>query len=339
MATLKTYDLKGNKQSFANWISNLSPTETPFSSMIKKEKVDQAQYSWQVDRLSAPINTGFQEGSTFVFAARTGTEVKTNFTQIFRQVVKVSDTTKKIGLYGRASELAYQMEKKSREMKRDLEVTMFENDVGNIGTNVKASTFTGVFGLIAAKSVADADTGAIVHKEHEYANGTPATFGIEQIFDLTYNLYLAGAKADKIMVHPSHMGVFANLVGFTNTLQAHRLFDNVDTKVNMHVGKLRDPLGQEFTIIPNRFIPTDKVFIFNENDWTQMVLREPTKTELAKTGSAEKHMLEMEVGLRHRNPYASAVLVLKEKTAALPFEGGEEKVVVKAKAAKGAKAE
>lgn len=338
MATLKTYDLKGNKQSYANWISNLSPTETPFSSMIKKEKVDQAQYSWQVDRLSAPSNTAFQEGSTFVFAARTGTEVKTNFTQIFRQVVKVSDTTKKIGLYGRASELAYQMEKKSREMKRDLEVTMFENGVGNIGTSAAASKFTGVFELIAAKGAEDADTKAVVHKEHTYAKDGPATFGIEQIFDLTYNLYLAGAKADKIMVHPGHMAVFSNLVGFTTTLHTHRLFDNVDTKFNMHVGKLRDPLGQEFTIIPNRFMPVDKVLIFNENDWTQMVLREPTRVELAKTGSAEKHMIEMEVGLRHRNPFASAVLVLKEAVSALPY-AEEEKVVVKAKAAKGAKAE
>lgn len=38
------------------------------------------------------------------------------------------------------------------------------------------------------------------------------------------------------------------------------------------------------------------------------VLRAPSRTKLAKDGSYEKWMLEMEVGLRHRNPYASGIL-------------------------------
>ena len=33
MTTLVSYDLKGKKLSFANWISNMSPSETPFTSM------------------------------------------------------------------------------------------------------------------------------------------------------------------------------------------------------------------------------------------------------------------------------------------------------------------
>ncbi|MGL5579421.1 MAG: SU10 major capsid protein, partial [Cetobacterium sp.] len=45
-------------------------------------------------------------------------------------------------------------------------------------------------------------------------------------------------------------------------------------------------------------------------DWDQMVLREPTKTKLAKVGSSERYMIELEVGLRHRNPFASGILKL-----------------------------
>ncbi|MFW3388591.1 UNVERIFIED_CONTAM: DUF5309 family protein, partial [Kocuria sp. CPCC 205274] len=67
----------------------------------------------------------------------------------------------------------------------------------------------------------------------------------------------------------------------------------------------------EFKLIPNRFMPADKVFIFDPSDWTQMVLRAPQRTKLAKTGSFEKWMIEMEVGLRHRNPFASGILTFK----------------------------
>lgn len=311
MASLNTYDLKGNKQSFANWISNLSPTDTPFASMIGKEKVDQTQYTWQTDSLSKPINTGFQEGSAFALTAGAATTEHTNFTQILRKVVRIADTAKAVSLYGRASEKAYQMEKAGKELKRDLEVTMLSDQTGTIGSSGTASLFTGAFGLVAAKDAKDTDTGAVVHSEVETDSGD--TFTVEDLFNLTYNLYLVGAKANKVMVHPKHMGIFADLVGFSKNLHTHRMFDNVDTKFNLHIGKVRDSLGQEFDIIPNRYMPVDTVFVFNEKDWTQMVLREPATTELAKNGSAEKHMIEMEVGLRHRNPFASGLLVLKKK--------------------------
>ncbi|MGL5014217.1 MAG: SU10 major capsid protein, partial [Bacteroidales bacterium] len=48
---MNSYDLKGNKLSFANWISNISPTETPFCSMTGKEAINQTKFQWQTDIL------------------------------------------------------------------------------------------------------------------------------------------------------------------------------------------------------------------------------------------------------------------------------------------------
>lgn len=44
MATMTSYDLNGKKLSFANWISNLSPTDTPFVSMTGKEAIQQTLF-------------------------------------------------------------------------------------------------------------------------------------------------------------------------------------------------------------------------------------------------------------------------------------------------------
>ncbi|MGL5962807.1 MAG: SU10 major capsid protein [Fusobacteriaceae bacterium] len=352
MTMLRTFDLKGNKLSFADWISNLSPCETPFVSMIPKEKVDQTQYSWQTDRLAqpnkqasapaggAPIDPDSadiimdskysNEGSAMVSENRFHTKVHTNFTQIFRKVVRVSDTTKKISLYGRGSELGYQMEKAGMEIKRDLEHAILNSVLkGQLGTASAPGAFDGFQNLVAPLNGKCYDTGAVVNKAVTYKFVAAAPrhmfFSKEQVFDLTYNLYLAGARANKIMFHPMHMSIFSDWVSTTMPYKSaagavipraphlHRMFDGLDTKYNAAVKKIRDPLGQEFTLIPNRHMPLDQLFFFNENDWSQMILREPQKTTLAKMGSSEKQMIEFEVGLRHRNPFASGILKFTEE--------------------------
>lgn len=325
MATLHTYELKGNKQSFANWISNLSPCETPFTSMLQKEQIDQAQYSWQTDKLSkAAAPAQVQEGSAATLDVTPVTTVVTNFTRIFRKAVRVSDTTKQIGLYGRTSELAYQLEKAGMEIKRDVEHYLLNSkDVGSIGAANTASKCAGIQQLIAAKASKDADTGAEVHFE----TAQEEVFTKEDIFKMTYNLYLVGSRANKIMVHPKHMHVFSDFLGAAAvaTPHLHRMFDGLDNKYNAFVKSFRDPLGQQFEIIPNRHLPEKYVMFFNEKDWTQMILRAPQKVELGRTGSTEKFMIEMEVGLRHSNPFASGLLEIKAKSLPLPF--AEEKVV------------
>ncbi|MGL4352732.1 MAG: SU10 major capsid protein [Aeromonas popoffii] len=316
MTMLKTFDLRGNKLSFAEWISNLSPCETPFISMIGKEKVDQTQYSWQTDALAkaaAPADT-VKEGSLVTFAKPKATEVHTNFTQILRKAVRVSDTTKKVSLYGRSTELGYQLEKAGMEIKRDLESMILNSKAApRPGTAANHGIAGGVQHLVATVGAADADTGAVVNKVVQYTDANAVKFTQVQVFDMTYNLYLVGSKANKVMVHPMHMHIFSDWIGANAvTPHVHRMFDGMDEKYNAHVSTFRDPLGQVFEIIPNRYMPKNQLFFFNESDWTQMILREPAQIELAKNGSSEKHMIEMEVGLRHRNPFASGILEFNE---------------------------
>ncbi|MGL5016340.1 MAG: SU10 major capsid protein, partial [Bacteroidales bacterium] len=195
--------------------------------------------------------------------------------------------------------------------KRDVEHALLNSLAdGRPGSAGAHGITSGVQKLVATAALADPDTAAVVHKVVTYIAGANIKkFTQLQVFDLTYNLYLAGARANKVMVHPKNMWIFSDWIGDNVVApHVHRMFDGMDTKYNAHVSTFRDPLGQVFDIIPNRYMPENQLFFFHEGDWTQMVLREPTQTELAKTGSSEKHMIEMEVGLRHRNPFASGIL-------------------------------
>ncbi|MGL5012783.1 MAG: SU10 major capsid protein, partial [Bacteroidales bacterium] len=234
-----------------------------------------------------------------------------NFTSILRKVANVSDTVAAIGTYGRNKEVEYQMGKAGKELKRDMEFMCLNNGDGNIGTGNMASKFSGFASLCAPKGYIDHSTGAVTFKEVNVADLKGPWFKTSDLFDLTYNLYLAGSKANKIMFHPQHASTFSDFVSNNiETGKVYRMFDGVDTRFNVQVTKIRDPLGQKYDLIPNRFMPVDKVYIFNESDWTQMILRAPSATKLAKQGSSERFLLEAEVGLRHRHINASGVLTM-----------------------------
>ena len=66
MTVLKSYDLNGKTLSFANWISNLSPQETPFTSMTGKESIDQTLFQWQTDALEKAKSNAQIEGTEAV---------------------------------------------------------------------------------------------------------------------------------------------------------------------------------------------------------------------------------------------------------------------------------
>ncbi|MGL5015512.1 MAG: SU10 major capsid protein [Bacteroidales bacterium] len=311
MAVLKSFELNGNKQSLANWISNLSPCDTPFSSMIGKQGINESQYSWQTDALAPPTKELHEDGSVVEFQPRESTAIHTNFTSTLRKVVSVTETAMALSLRGRNDEFKYQLQKASKEMKRDLEFMNLGTDKGRVGTHNKASRFSGFLNLCAPINGVDPDTKAITTKEVIFHDLNGPWFTLKQIFEITYGLYMSGSKADKIMFHPKHVQIFSDVIGFNEEdAQVYRLFDTMDTKMNMQVAKIKDPLGRVYILIPNRFMPENKVYIFNESDWTQTVLRSPQRSLLGKTGSSETQLVEMEVGLRHRHPYASGVLSL-----------------------------
>ena len=318
MTMLQSYDLKGKKLSFANWISNLSPSETPFTSMTGKESVQQTMYQWQTDSLNAATDNAVAEGASADSTEKPRmTAVHSNVTQILRKVVKVSDTANALANYGRGKELQYQMDKAGKEIKRDLELAFLTQGAkveGNATTIARRTA--GFKGLVAAKGATDEDTGAIVHADGALSEA--------KIFDMTYNLYLAGSNANIIMFHPKHATVFSALQERDGGGR-QRIFENTP-KFSVFVSTIVDPLGQEYKLLPNRWMPEDAVYFFTPADWTQMVLRAPQRTKLAKDGSYEKWMLEMEVGLRHRNPFASGILNI---TGGAPV--AEVKAIVKAK--------
>jgi hypothetical protein len=134
-STFKTFEAVGNKEDFHDMIYDISPTETPFFTMAKKLKARNKLHQWQKDSLAAasPTNTVI-EGDDAAADTAIPTINLRNYTQLMDKVAFVSTTQEATDSYGRDSEMAYQMAKRSRELKRDLEAALVQNNSATVGS-------------------------------------------------------------------------------------------------------------------------------------------------------------------------------------------------------------
>jgi hypothetical protein len=132
--TFQTFQAVGNREDLTDVISDISPTETPFFSGIKRAKVTATKHEWQTDALATASATNAEiEGDD----ATTDTAIPTvrlgNYVQSLDKVARVSYTQQNVKAAGRADEMDYQVMKRGKELKRDLECALSQNNGSTAG--------------------------------------------------------------------------------------------------------------------------------------------------------------------------------------------------------------
>ena len=119
--TSNVASLVGQKEDIEDIIYDISPTDTPFMSNIGSSTANGILHQWQEDSLAAVAVNAAIEGADADDTAVANTTMKTNRTQIFVKDVSVTNTAEAIGKYGRASEMSYQIAKKGKELRSDID--------------------------------------------------------------------------------------------------------------------------------------------------------------------------------------------------------------------------
>lgn len=296
MATYKSYDLVGIKENVSDVITNLSPRKTPFQSSIGNEKVTQPLFQWQEDTLRAPASNAAVEGADASFITITPTTMRNNYTQIFTEALQVSDRADVISTYGRKKEMAYQMAKSSAAIKRDREIALvgLAQDKA-AGSSSVASTMAGVQKQLDATTVI-------------YSGASDGTKPLTEALLVTalQTAYTNGAEPTRVQVTPSNSVVLA---GFASAAGRYRTITGSDAKKIVNVVNLYvSPFG-EVKVEINRWLRAKNTFIYEPDQWTNVTLRPWERKNLAKTGDSTKAMLLGEFSLKHKNFFASAMIV------------------------------
>lgn len=312
--TFQQFQAIGVREELSDIIYSISPTETPFLQNAARGKVSNTFFEWQTDALATAVSTNQQiEGDDITsYDAVTPTVRLGNYCQISRKTVIISETEEVVDKAGRKSEMSYQLAKKGKELKRDMEKDLLENKGANAGstsvarktgsllaflkTNINKST-SGTLGVAPVYTSVPTDV---------WTDGTQRALTEVITKDIIQQSWSSGAEPKSLMV--GALGKQA-ISGFSGVVELNA---NQSRGGQATIIGAADTYVSDFgtlSVIPNRFQRARDMFAL---DWEYVsvdYLRPFKQEELAKTGDADKRLLICEYGLRVKNEKALAVAV------------------------------
>jgi hypothetical protein len=313
----KTYDQVGKKEDVSDVITNISPTTTPFQTLIKNERTTNTVFQWQEDELASVGDNSAVEGADATLSDMVPTVMRSNYTQILQKTIKVSGTADAVSTYGRAKETAYQLAKKSAELKREFEYHLVgKAQSAAAGDSSTARTFGNAFGNDAAGTAMISSAVTVTTDSDGGSAGNQAGPLTEaNILAVNQKLYEAGAEATYIMVKPADSLIIA---GFDKSAGRYREINDTNKTIVNVIDLYVSPFGEQKVLI-NRFQKATECLVFDPAMWSIVTLRPYTRELLAKTGDADKHQIVGEFSLKHRNYKATGRITnLTGSNATLP---------------------
>lgn len=291
----------GNREDLTNMIYRITPTDTPFMSMIGKGKATSTKHEWQTQALAAPSNNVAAEGDDATNATVTPTVRLNNYTQISTKTVGVSGTQESTTSAGRKSEIGYQMMLKSLELRNDMEVGLTQNNVAVTGASRQSRGLVGFLG-----DNVDAGAGYVAPNyvtNVAQTDGTQAAFTEARLKNVLQKVYTAGGNPSVLMLPPLAKQTFSTFTG-----NASRFDKAEDKKVIAATDVYVSDFG-EMKAVPNRRMRTRDVAVLQPDMWAVAYLRPFFTQDLAKTGDSTRKQIIVEYTLEARNPAANGAVV------------------------------
>ena len=294
--TFTSFDSKGIREELSNVINNISPEEVPLQSNIGSKNVSNTYFEWQSDSLASVSTTAVVDGDDVAsFDATAATTRLGNYTQILRRTVIVADNLGAQDAAGRNDEFAYQIAKRGRELKRDLEATLCLNNAKVAGNSSTARETAGLGAWIATNDVFGTG-GASPTGDGSDArtDGTQADFTETMLKSAMQAAYTAGGQPTLLMVGPFNKTQVSGFAGIA--AQRYQAPSNAPTTIIGAADVYLSDFGT-LQVVPNRFQRERDAFLLDPEYAAVAYLRPIQKVDLAKTGDASKAMLLVEAGL------------------------------------------
>ena len=299
MATATTTTVSntsGLAEDFEDVIFDVSPTDTPMLTMAKRKKATARYHQWQTDSLAAASSNIAEEGADATYATAAQTTTLGNYLQISRKTVDISRTLDIVNKYGRKSEVALQLMKRGKELKRDMEFTLCRNQASaNATARASAGWECMISGnLVRANSGETADYSV---RGFSAASWTAPEDGSLKTFieaDLVSALGLAwddGGDPSVIMMSKKNKNLFNAFAGIATK------YNEVKGASQAIVSGAADLYVSSYgnhTVKLNRYMRDQAVFCIDPEYISVAYLDGIKKEKMAKTGDTERHLLTVE---------------------------------------------
>ena len=294
----------GDREDLSDVLFDVSPTETPFITAIKKNKATATAHDWLTDELEAPAANAHIEGDDAAPANVASRDRLGNYTQIFKKHAVVTGTQERVLKGGGVkSEMAYQVARRMKAMKRDAERAMIgianpkvagndttAREMGSFETYMKSGTYFGGTGFAApAGNGADAATAGTARAF------TEAIFkaGLEALWTTS-----GGNENILAVVGPHVRGIISDF-----TAASTRYVTTDDKKLVASID-VYDGDYHTVTVTPDRYSDASSCFLIDTEFAAVSDLRPASTKDLAVNGDSTRKEIVWECTLEICNPEA-----------------------------------
>jgi hypothetical protein len=319
----------GLREDLEDTIWDLFPEDTWAVSNLDKTEATATGHEWLAQQLAAAAANIGVEGDDATFTSLTSPARFGNYCQIMSKTFLVSDTLEAVKKAGRSSEVARGAMVKMRELKRDLEFTILQNQAASAGGattgramggmemwlsgyNANVAVNTTVTASTAHRSTTTAQTCTTVPITSGFPGATAPTDGSTTAALTATNVNFALQAAWSNGGNPTVILATANnktlIDSFTSV--ATRTV-NIDVEQAPIIGAANVYISDfgRHTVILNRYGRNSVLLCIDPNYWALAFLRQPQARQLAKTGDGTKYQIITEATLVCRNQQASAKVV------------------------------
>ena len=295
--TFTSHDGVGIRESLADVIANISPEEVPLQSNIGSESVANTYFEWQTDSLASTSTTAVIDGDDVSsFDSTAATSRVGNYTHIRRRTTIVADNYSALDTAGRNDELAYQLAKRGKELKRDIEAVLTANNA-QVAGNSSTARETGGLGAWIATNENVGTSGGLTTGDGTTArtDGTQRDFTETMLKDAMQQAFVSGGQPSILMVGPHNKTVVSGLAGIA--AQRYQAPSDSPTTIIGAADVYLSDFGT-LSVTANRFSRERDAWLLDPEYASVCYLRPIQAVDLAKTGDAEKKMLICEMGLK-----------------------------------------
>lgn len=300
-----SYNIIGTREDLSDLIANISPVDCPLTNMLRKDKAQATYTEWQMDSLAAAGTNAQLEGDVAPVASFTATTRAGGYTQIFAKTATVTGTVQSTNKAGRSKdEMAYQMTKKIKELKRDIEWAFINNATQTAGNTTTARQTRGLAGWVDSNySIGSGATMPAYSANAARTSAGNRAFTETLLKSVIQQVYSAGGDPDIIMVNPIQRQV---LSAFSSS---NTRFQDVSDKTLVSTISIYESDFGTLKVVANRFQDlTSGSTTYTANQGTAYVLesgklasaflRPFTTKDLAVAGDYEAKEILAEVALK-----------------------------------------
>lgn len=307
--TTQTYQVVGIREDLSDVIYDISPTETPVVSRLARTKASNTNHEWLTDALAAAAANRQVEGDDATYLTAVPRVRLNNYCQISSKPIVVSGTSRAVNTAGLDDEFSYQIAKRGKELKRDQEMAITQNQASSAGSATVARSSASMEGWIAtnktsvgtgtAQTTPGFSSGTVAAPTDSTVTGSVS----ETIFkSLIKECWSIGGMPSTVIVGP---GAKQKISGFTGIATQYRENSGVKQATILAAADVYVSDFGELKIVPDRFSRDRTILGLDMEYWGLAQLRGIERQTLAKTGDADKMQLVTEWTLESRNEKAN----------------------------------